>query len=393
MDREKKKLGLVSSYKVLNYGAVLQSLATFDFLQAHGFDVESINYKKGKSIAQILRSLPLLLVSDIRQMKMESVKQSLYIRFFSKKLNESFALRRDRFEKFIKDNFQESKPIHGYTQLKKAGTQFDAVIVGSDQVWHPINLGKHLNDLSWVDDNTPKIAYSSSFGVSKIPSIQRKATQKYLNRLNVISTRENAGAKIIKDLTGKDAPVVCDPSLLYGADFWNKHVIETKSCEVPYILCYFLGNTPEHRAFANALQARTGLKIVSLPHISAINKIDFNFGDIQDYAVGPGEFLGLIKNAAYVCTDSFHATVFSILFHRNFAVCNRYKAGSGSKNSRIDTLLGITGLESRRKTSDFSNTDIFDIPIDYAPVDNKLEEYRKESISFFENCLNSLSNV
>ena len=75
MGNRMKKIGLVSSYKVLNYGAVLQSLATLKFLQAHDLDVECINYRKDKSIAQIVRSLPLLFVSDIRQMKKDSTKQ------------------------------------------------------------------------------------------------------------------------------------------------------------------------------------------------------------------------------------------------------------------------------------------------------------------------------
>lgn len=393
MGNRMKKIGLVSSYKVLNYGAVLQSLATLKFLQAHDLDVECINYRKDKSIAQIVRSLPLLLVSDIRQMKKDSTKRNIYTRFFLKSLKRSFAERRKVFEQFVKENFLQSKPILGYSKLKTAGKQYDAVIVGSDQVWHPINLGTHLNDLSWVPDDVPKIAYASSFGVSEIPAIQKKTTQKYLNRLDVVSTRETAGAKIVKSLTGKDVPVVCDPSLLYGVDFWDKYAVGSNPSDEPYILCYFLGNTPEHRVFANALKSKTNAKIVSLPHVSSINKIDFDFGDVQKFDVGPGEFLGLIKNAAYVCTDSFHATVFSILFHKNFAVCNRYKAGAGSKNSRIDTLLGVTGLEARRKVSDFENVEIFDSPIDYSIVDEKLKAYRKESISFFENSLNSLENA
>ncbi len=393
MGEHAKKIGLVSSYKVLNYGAVLQSLATVKFLQARSFDVECINYKKDKSIVQILRSLPLLLISDVRQMKMDSVKRKVYTKFFSGHLKKHFSLRKNCFEKFVKEHFVESKPIYGYSKLKEAGKKFDATIVGSDQVWHPINFGTHLNDLSWVADSIPKIAYASSFGVSEIPAIQKKTTRRYLNSLNNISTRENAGATIVKNLTGKDVPVVCDPSVLYDASFWNNFAIETKPCEGDYILCYFLGKSPEHRMLANTLKAKTGAKIISLPHVSSINKVDFDFGDVQDFAVGPGEFLGLIKNAAYVCTDSFHASVFSILYHRNFVVCNRYKAGHGSKNSRIDTLLKVAGLEARRKTSDFEDCSIFNVPIDYSLVDSKLESYRKESIDFFEKCLASIGNA
>ena len=388
-----KKIALVSSFHVFNYGAVLQSLATLKFLQACNFYVECIKYKKDKSIRQILRSLPLLMIFDVRQMKFDSIKQKIYARFFSGKLRKNIDVRDKKFKKFIEEYFVQSTPICGYHKLKEVGSKYEIAIVGSDQVWHPINLGTHLNDLSWVADDVPKIAYASSFGVSEIPSIQKKSTQKYLNRLTTISVRENAGAKIVKELTGKEVPVVCDPSLLYDASFWNNFAIETKLCECDYILCYFLGKSSEHRILANALKTKTGAKIISLPHVSSINKVDFDFGDVQDFAVGPGEFLGLIKNAAYVCTDSFHASVFSILYHKNFVVCNRYKAGSGSKNSRIDTLLGVTGLESRRKTTNFENVDVFNAPIDYAIVDNKLESYRKESIAFFKGALNLSGEV
>lgn len=392
MDERKKRIGLVSSYKVLNYGAVLQSLATLKFLQECNCNVECINYRKDKSVRQIIHSLPLLLISDVRQMKKESVKQKIYTSFFSGELKKKFAIRKGLFNSFVDKFFTQSKPIHGYSKLKNAGALFDAVIVGSDQVWHPINLGTHLNDLSWVADDIPKIAYASSFGVSNIPKIQEKATKKYLNRFKVISVRENAGAKIVKELTGKDVPVVCDPSILYGIDFWNNFAIDVPYKE-PYILCYFLGKSPEHRLLANALKAKTGAKIISLPHVSSINRKDFDFGDIQNFAVGPGEFIGLIKNATYVCTDSFHATVFSILFHKKFAVCNRYKAGKSSKNSRIDTLLNITGLESRRKTSDFDNCEIFDIPIDYVAVDKIMDAYRNDSVVFLKKCLEGIGRT
>lgn len=383
---KKSKVGLVSSYKLQNYGAVLQSLATVEFLRQRQINVECINYRKDKSLKQIASSLPLLLIRDVRQMKFQTLLKKFLIRFFHKNFQEEFLKRKEKFDSFVEKFFPQSAPIIGFSKLKEVGRLYKAVIIGSDQVWHPINLGTHLNDLSWVSENVPKMAYASSFGVREIPAIQKNATKAYLSRIESISVRESAGKKIVNDLTGRDVPVVCDPTLLFDNAFWMKYVDEKAIYLEPYILCYFLGTNELHRKYAELLRDSTGLKIVSLPHVSSFNECDVKFGDFQNFDVGPSEFLNLIKNAQYVCTDSFHASVFSIIFEKKFIVFNRYKTGNGSKNSRIDTLLNVTHLEERR-FNDGCSVDNVKLPIDYSEVSKRLASYREYSVKHFEIAL------
>lgn len=145
------------------------------------------------------------------------------------------------------------------------------------------------------------------------------------------------------------------------------------------------------REMANAVKNKTGKKIFSIPCMDEVNLEDLQFGDKQLYDVGPSEFLSYIKNAAYVITDSFHGTVFSVLFNKQFAVYNRYNNNNkNSTNSRIDTLLMKIELENRRILSNCSTeegTNILLSTIDYSKVNSKVSELRSGSIEYLKHVL------
>ena len=113
----------------------------------------------------------------------------------------------------------------------------------------------------------------------------------------------------------------------------------------PYIFCYFLGNNPPHRKFVKRLSEKTGYKIVALIHLDEYVKSDENFADISPFDVDPSDFLNLIKNASFVCTDSFHCSVFSMLYKRIFFTFRRYsRQTKSSTNTRLDTLFSLAGI-------------------------------------------------
>ena len=149
----------------------------------------------------------------------------------------------------------------------------------------------------------------------------------------------------------------------------------------PYILCYFLGTIKSHREFANRLKRKTGIDIISLPHSDEICKWDFNFGDYTPLNVGPQEFVNLIAHASYVCTDSFHATVFSNLFSRQFFSFSRYANDDNiaSTNSRIPSLLSILGNEGRYVDSSIDIADNLLDEINFKCVKKKISELRHTS--------------
>ena len=152
-----------------------------------------------------------------------------------------------------------------------------------------------------------------------------------------------------------------------------------------HIFCYLLGRNEGYRDEILKLQKKTGLKIVAIRHIDEFIKIDEKFGDYAPYNVGPKEFLKYIQNAEYVCTDSFHCTVFSLQFKRNFMTFYRYSNVSlQSRNTRIDSVLSITGLTNR-----IYSGNIFEIsnPIEYNLVNEKLDMLRSSSYNFLANSI------
>ena len=203
----------------------------------------------------------------------------------------------------------------------------------------------------FVPENINKIAYSASFGVSQIPFFQKRKTKEFLERIDHLSVREQSGAKIIKELTGKDVPVILDPTMIIDRSVWDKNIPNERLVDEDYIFCYFLGNNSQHRKEVKKLADDKKLKIVTLRHLDEFIPEDEYFGDISPYDIGPAEFINLIRHARYVCTDSFHGSVFSILYHKQFISFNRYNAGSNSRNSRLDTLFGNIGI-SRRFSED-----------------------------------------
>ena len=179
--------------------------------------------------------------------------------------------------------------------------------------------------------------------------------------------------------------MVVDPTLLFNGEEWEKLIPVEKIINEKYIFCYFLGKVTKYRDEVKKLAKKKNLKIVILPHLDDFVEYDETFGDYRLYDVDPAKFVNLIRNAEYVCTDSFHGTVFSLLNHKKFMTFNRFNEKSkNSRNSRIDSLCIQISIKDRR-----FNKDIFDIDkeIDYQEIDNKIEELRKKSKNFLEIAL------
>lgn len=238
----------------------------------------------------------------------------------------------------------------------------------------------------FAKDDAIKISFASSFGVKNIPWYQKKRTKQYLNRINFISCREESGCKIVKNLTNKDAVLVADPTMMFTGEEWNNIFPSTIKKPAKYIFSYFLGTSFEYRKQVLLLKEKTGLPIVTIhQYIDA----DLNFGDEIIEGAGPIEFIDLIRNAEYVCTDSFHGSVFSILNHKKFIVFNRYsEKNAASKNTRIKSLCKRLDLEDRIYTGNINN--IISKDIDYDKVDKKLDDIRKITNSYLNDAFKSI---
>lgn len=375
-----------------NYGTSLQGYAMLKKIQQLGYKCEVIQYEKRLTLRQKIH----FVINAIRS----GETKELYSRFTRKKVLDKFPnyaegirLRTEAVDKYKK---RKLIPLFhkyiGYNALHEGSKNYSAVVVGSDQVWTPMSLPNKFFNLLFVDDSVKKIAYASSFGVSEIPNFQKRPTGEYLDRFASIGVREQRGKEIVDSLSHKTAKVVADPTLLLSREEWEKEIADSKVNETePYIFCYFLGTNQNARKAADKLKKETGLKIITIRHMDEYVPEDENFGDEAPYSVDPNDFVKYISNATFVCTDSFHCSVFSIIFHRQFMTFYRFANTSKTgRNSRIDSLFNVLGVNKKHI---YNNSDdilsLINEPINWQEVDNKLLILRNESIDFLNNALNT----
>lgn len=384
----RKKIGCVIAYKKnhTNYGTALVGYSLIKKLQLMGCEVEVINYMKQLSFKEKAE----IAINHFRVLGLKTFLK----RFKPKPNNQNYIQGIQLRTRFVED-YKERKLLPffhnyvGYKSLHEGSKNYDVIVVGSDQVWLPHGLKTRFYNLLFVDDVVKKVSYASSFGVSKIPSFQRKETAEYLNRFYAISVREQRGKEIVEELSEKQATVVADPTLLLNSIEWLEEAKESHMViSEPYIFCYLLGTNPESRKAANELKQKTGCKIITLRHMDEFIPEDEQFGDEAPYNIDPNDFVKLISEAAYVCTDSFHCTAFSIQFHRKFMTFYRFADGQkGGRNSRIDSLFDILAIPREHIFS--GDVSLIDKPIDWGVVDNKLDILRHDSISFLSKSINS----
>ncbi len=381
-----KKLGICVCYQHRNYGSQLQSYATTAELKRRGIDFEIIRYQKKITPSLLFKFIPNLLDPVfINDRIIENYQKKLVLKLHPA-LKQNNDIRNKAFDSFSKTRFQNLSPVYyGYQELREQARKYTAVMVGSDQLWSPSGINSDFYNLMFAPDGAVKISYAASFGVSQIKPKYKKKYKTFLNRLQYISVRENSGKQIVESLSSNKAEVTVDPVLLLDAQQWLEEIPDNRLYNEPYIFAYFLGKTPEYREAVNKFAKKKGLKIVSEPHMDTYNKADKNFGDYNPYNVGPAEFVNLIRHAEYIFTDSFHGSVFSMLYKKKFMIFNRYSQDSAtSKNSRIDSFCTNYMLEDRR----YSN-DIFavDRKIDYDCVLEKVNEHRQKSLKFLDAAL------
>lgn len=379
---EMKKVGLLSVYNH-NYGTILQAYALQKHLQKMGYENEIIFYKKSKFL-QIKRLLYIPLLNSIIRGKFKDI----YLKIFYKDIYQKVLMtREDSFKKFIDNHLKFSSIYNGRDELISSCKNYTQFVVGSDQVWHPLNLGSDFFTMNFIPEQFNKVSYASSFGVSEIPSKFLKKYQVFLSRINHISVRESDAIDIVKSISGKNAVQVVDPTLLLSRNDWEE-ICSKSLFNEKYVFCYFIGNNEEHRDMVKNFASQAGLKIVNIPHVDEFVKSDIDFADESPAFVGLSEFLSLIKNAEYVFTDSFHATVFSLIFRKKFVDVARFKnTSSQSTNSRITSLLKVVNLEDRFLNEGASLNNIINKDIDFEQVEKQLSILKEKSLSFLENSL------
>lgn len=387
-----KKTAIVSCYFQPNYGSMLQAYATQIALDKLGYENETIDiscFRKEIRNAKIKYFAKASLTSGIFLNKLGRVKNAISKALVKNEYTNLVKLRNQRFATFGKNYFRLSEP---YPSIKTLGEscpeKYSSVLVGSDQLWLPGNIAADYYTLNFVPESVNTIAYATSFGQAILPRDSAKKAQVFLRKIRHISIREESGQKLVKQLVERDVPVVCDPTLLFTGDEWMHIQKEEPLYNVPYIFCYFLGSNAAHREFARKIKEETGYKIIALPHLDEYVKGDEVYADETPYDIDPADFLNLIRNAKYICTDSFHCSVFSILYRKSFFTFRRFSGKSKqSTNSRLDTLFNLTGISDRIMSGDENVAESIKAEIDYDTVHEKLKGVREMSYAYLLKAL------
>jgi len=373
-----KKIGIITIIDYTNYGNRLQNYAVQEVLKSLECNVETLIYDQKKENINNIRLVDL--IKKIRKITIKKIIESLVARIIKRSLIKPLEAKIDKFKQFTQKHILETRFVILDDFEIEEVNQFDYFIVGSDQVWNPIfRKGSSIDFLTFAQKNK-RIAYAPSFGVSSIPSEYVKNYSDWISEIEYLSVREDAGAKIIKQLTGRDAIVLVDPTLMLTRKKWLS--IATAALNKPkqkYLLTYFMGEvSKDRRKKIKSVAIKNNLKIVNLCSIK----------DKSRYDADPGEFIDYINSASIFFTDSFHGTVFSILLEKPFVIFDREEK-TPSMNSRIDTLLAKFKLESRKADNINLNSGIFEV--DYSQVPFILEAEQKKTIAYLKNALDLMA--
>ena len=384
-----KKIGIVSCYFKYNYGSMLQAYATQTILDKLQIENETINIEKNIDFKKGKRKFYSKEIFNIPFLKAKAGMIMLKLhKKLDKNLNKNIKTRNKKYEEF-KENFKLSSPYITYKDLEENVKNYSNIIVGSDQLWLPVNVIADYYTLNWVPNEINKVSLATSFGISQISKKYKEKYRFFLNRINNISVREKSGVKIVEELTGKQAELICDPTMLLTKEDWFKIQPKERIIKDKYILCYFLGKNINHRKFVERLKNKTNFKIVSLNHADEYVKYSDIFADIIPYDIGPKEWINLIKNAEYVCTDSFHGTVFSLISNVKFFTFERYSNNNSkiSTNSRIYNLLEQFNVSERLLTSREDIEKVINYQIDFIKINNKLGELKQQGENFLKRSI------
>ena len=334
------KVGIVTITELENFGNRLQNYALQETLKSLGAEVETIpnyiTYRHRKRKSWQLKKLFIGLKNRSRSQISEIIKIK-------------------RFEKFDRKHFTFSKYYSEINYIPKdLESAYDYFVAGSDQIWNPIfPFNLDFNFLKFCD-KSKRVAYSGSFGVEQIPEKYEKQITDYINGFPDISVREFSGQNIVRDLTGKEARVLFDPTLLLDRCSWQalsrkpKWLDEDKK----YILVYYLG---KKEALTKILESVNQ----SHPDLASYEIIDIHDQKlVKQYTITPDEFVWLIDHAGLMITDSFHGTVFSILMETPFI--HSLREGGVNMNSRIFSLFKELSLPFSEAvyTDHINNTDL-----------------------------------
>jgi len=363
------KIGIMTTHDALNSGAVLQAFSLQTYLQSLGHEVEFINYKE---------------TFPFKYRKYVSKSISRTINLVKDRLNEKKYERKGDFGKLL----NRTKVVYDtLDDLQKSPPKFDVYITGSDQVWTVASRKEVVRPfyLDFGSEKVKRISYAASLGQCVVPKYMEKDIRELLLKFDAISVREISGVEYIQNLVGDIKKVfhTIDPTLLVDSNIFPKIFSkELKLEQEGFIVCYSLAAYEEKEiAMLNYIQKTLGVPIKNLRNPGTCIRLK----GAENIIVKPTEWLKYFSMSKFNICTSFHAVVFSLIFHKQFMVISPYV------NKRIMSLLKLVGLEDHF-IEDFDSQKIDSLigkKINWSDVDIQIEKNRKYSRDFLANALNN----
>lgn len=375
-----KKIGIVTYHHHSNYGTMLQALALQEKIRLLGYEPEHINYVQKPPLPR----------RELIKLRLKRLPHYIFGYGKYKQKERAARLKRpidEEFERFYRKYISVgARKYVGHAPLEKDPPIYDGYVVGSDQTWNPyVGRCPRGNYLTFVKDDRKKGCYAPSLPANKLTKEHEEFLGCELSKFPFLSCREKSGADMIEKITGRSVEHVLDPTLLLTSEEWDKFSTPTDLAK-PYILAYLLGDNPMHRESIDKISKELGLTVIYLP----ISYVELTNDKIEKIFCGPDKFLSLIKGASLICTDSFHGTMFSINYNKNFySYCKFTDKAASSENNRLYSAFEQLGLTDRLITS--PEVDLSKIEIDYTRVNEKLSSLRKKSEEYLENMLKTIT--
>lgn len=361
------KIGILTFHASHNYGSMLQAWALQTLLTTReGHEVSIINLRRPIQRKVYAEPLPLrhprALVRNFLHNPSQAIAgQQKYL----------------RFEAFLRKELNVTAECHSLTDVQKhiEATTYDALIVGSDQIWNLACLDFDESFLLTFPYKGKRVAYAPSLGPT--PEANNAKWEKYkelLLQFKALSTREQRGAEFLRDLTGREVKVVLDPTLLLETKDYEALLHTQSEVTEPYLFYYSPLDDEHSFQMAQQYAKSHGLPIVvtqNYEHYQGSNII-------RKFNCGPNEFLQLIRNASITCGKSFHLLAFSLIFHKPF-----FSIG-GQTDSRLQNLLTSLGIKERTDETMFQGSVE---EIDYTKVDNNLCVLKASSRQYLKDAI------
>ena len=352
-------IGIVTWHYYGNFGSALQSLALFRAASSMG-EVEFVNYRDPRF------GSPNKLKDAIRIVLGATIGHLISKYAYGKCV-------------FSHRYLKEGKLTTDEKTLTNLAGKYDIIICGSDQIWAP-NCFNPVYFASFAQPHTRKISYAASIGLNDIPSPLVQEYRTLLSSFAAISVREDEGKKLLYDRCGINSTVVLDPTLLHDASFYSKLQCRVPGIKGRFMLCYFLNTDHQYQERVECYARQHNLQIVGVS-----DRDDDGNWMLRLTNLGAHHFLWLVNNAEVVMTDSYHGTIFSLLFHKTFYTFVRFAEDSPiCQNSRIRQLQSYFNLEGHI----LGATDIpMATTMDYINFERRLGVLRKESLDYLHRAL------